>query len=276
MPELPEVEVILQHLKPHVIGGTIESFMIHRSDIVRRGQQIIPWLSGSKITDLYRRGKCIIFSCTKLGMTQSILSELGMTGLWFFQSNFASSPQHVHAQMTLSNAHVGELHYWNPRRFGRLWLFEPSELEMFMQRRFGPEALDIGEGQFIQLLQACRGQLKPFFLDQHRLAGLGNIYANEILFRARIHPHAQCHQLRTQSCRRLYHTMRDVLQEALAKGGSSVRDFLAPNGYPGNFQKCHQVYQKEGFPCPHGCPTVIKRIQSDRSSFLCPKCQKKR
>ena len=276
MPELPEVEVILQQLKAHSLGGTIESFTIHRSDIVRTGQEIIPWLSRSKITDLYRKGKCIIFICTKSGTSRAILSELGMTGLWFFQSTLASSRQHLHAHLTLSGAQATELHYWNPRRFGRLWFFELSELEAFVQRRFGPEALDIREHQFIQLLQTCRGRLKPFFLNQHRLAGLGNIYANEVLFRARIHPHAACYQLRTQSCRRLYHTMQEVLQEAMAAGGSSIRDFLAPNGSPGRFQEFHQVYHKEGLPCPHGCPSLIKRIQSERSSFYCATCQKKR
>jgi formamidopyrimidine-DNA glycosylase len=199
-----------------------------------------------------------------------------MTGLWFFKANLASSPQHIHCHITLSGRKVRQLHYWNPRRFGRLWLFKPSGLEAFIQRRFGPDALTIEEAPFCQLIQTTRGQLKPLLLNQHRLAGIGNIYANEILFRANIHPYAQGHQLRLASCQRLHQTMQEVLREAIAAGGSSIRDFRAPDGSQGHFQEAHQVYQKDGMPCPHGCSTLIQRIQKERSSFFCPSCQKKR
>jgi formamidopyrimidine-DNA glycosylase len=118
--------------------------------------------------------------------------------------------------------------------------------------------------------------MKPLLLNQHRLAGIGNIYANEILFRANIHPYAQGHQLRLISRQRLHQTMQEILREAIAAGGSSIRDFRAPDGSQGHFQEAHQVYQKDGLPCPHGCSTLIKRLQKERSSFFCPSCQKKR
>lgn len=276
MPELPEVEVILKHLKGHVLGGTIETFIIQRSDIVRTGHDLIPWFQGSRITNIIRKGKCVIFTCQRSKDTRYFLSELGMTGLWFFHPTLASSPQHLHCHIGLSDARVAELHYWNPRRFGRLWLFALPELEAFMQRRFGSEALDIGEQPFIQLIQGCRGRIKPFFLNQHRLAGIGNIYANEILFRAGIHPQARGYRLGTSSCQRLYQTMHTVLREAIAAGGSSIRDFRAPDGSLGHFQEAHQVYQKAGLPCSHGCSTPIKRMQGERSSFYCSACQKRR
>lgn len=276
MPELPEVEVILSHLKDHVLGGTIETFIIHRSDIVRTGHELIPWFQGSTITTITRKGKCVIFTCHRSTEARYLVSELGMTGLWFFHQTLASSPQHLHCQIGLSRSQAAELYYWNPRRFGRLWLFALPELEAFLQRRFGSDALDIEEQSFIRLIQSCRGRLKPFFLDQHRLAGIGNIYANEILYRAGIHPQAQGYRLGTSSCRRLYHTMHVVLREAIAAGGSSIRDFRAPDGSQGRFQEAHQVYQKAGLPCSHGCPTLIKRLQSERSSFYCSGCQKRR
>ncbi len=276
MPELPEVEVVVQHLKSHILGARIGTFSIHRSDIVRTGQDLIPWFHHAKITHVHRIGKCVIMTCQRSQETRYLLSELGMTGLWFFKANLASSPQHIHCQMTLSGTNIRELHYWNPRRFGRLWLFDSSGLDAFRQRRFGPDALSITEAPFRQLLQKTRGRLKPLFLDQHRLAGIGNIYANEMLFRANIHPYAKGHQLRQTSCQRLHHTMQEVLREAIAAGGSSIRDFRAPDGSQGHFQDAHQVYQKDGMPCPHGCPTLIKRIQGERSSFYCPTCQKRR
>ena len=276
MPELPEVEVILNHLNDHVLGGTINTFTIHRSDIVRKGHDLIPWFQRSTITHIARKGKCVIFTCRRSDDVRYLLSELGMTGLWFFHSSLAASPQHLHCHIGLSGAQAAELHYWNPRRFGRLWLFALPELESFMQWRFGSDALDIEEKPFIHLIQTCRGRLKPFLLDQHRLAGIGNIYANEILFRAGVHPQAHGYHLSAPVCQRLYHTMQSVLREAIAAGGSSIRDFRAPDGTQGRYQNLHQVYQKAGLPCSHGCRSLIKRLQSERSSFYCSACQKRR
>lgn len=276
MPELPEVEIVVQHLKAHILGATITTLAIHRSDIVRTGHGLIPWLHQATVTQVHRIGKCVVMTCQRSQETRYLLSELGMTGLWFFKANFATSPQHIHCQMTLSGRKTRELHYWNPRRFGRLWLFELSGLETFMQRRFGPDALTITQDAFCQLIQTTRGHLKPLLLNQHRLAGVGNIYANEILFRANVHPDAKGHHLRRTSCLRLHQTMQAVLQEGIAAGGSSIRDFRAPNGAQGRFQEAHQVYQKDGMPCPNGCLTLIKRLQKERSSFFCPSCQKRR
>jgi formamidopyrimidine-DNA glycosylase len=276
MPELPEVQVILNHLNRHVLGGTIETLTLHRSDIVRTGHDHLPWFQRSTITNITRKGKCVIFTCHRANETRYLLSEQGMTGLWFFNPALASTPQHIHCRIEISGALASELHYWNPRRFGRLWLFAPTELEAFMQRRFGVDAMEIDARTFIKLIQSCRGRLKPFLLDQHRLAGIGNIYANEILFRANVHPQARGYRLGVTTCQRLYETMHTVLQEAIGAGGSSIRDFRAPDGSQGHFQKTHQVYQKAGLPCSHGCPTLITRMQSERSSFYCSTCQKRR
>ncbi len=276
MPELPEVEVVVQQLQKRILKSTIENITIHRSDIIRTGHELLPWFHQAKLTQVQRIGKCVVMTCQRSHETRFLLSELGMTGLWFFKEKLASSPQHIHCQITLSGTNAKELHYWNPRRFGRLWLFKPSELEAFKQRRFGLDALTITQEAFCQRVQNTRGQLKAFLLNQHHLAGIGNIYANELLFRAKIHPDAKGHQLRRTSCQRLHHTMQEVLQEAINAKGSSIRDFRAPDGSQGHFQEVHQVYQKDGMACPHGCSTSIQRLQKERSSFFCPSCQKKR
>ncbi len=276
MPELPEVEVVVKLLASHILGARIGTITIHRADIVRTGHDLIPWFHHAHITHVHRIGKCVVMTCQRSQETRYLFSELGMTGLWFFHANLATSPQHIHCHITLSGTTAKELHYWNPRRFGRLWLFDQSGLDAFMQRRFGPDALTITQEAFCTLVHSTRGELKSFLLNQHRLAGIGNIYANEILFRAKIHPSAKGHQLHQASCLRLYHTMQAVLGEAIKAGGSSIRDFRTPDGAFGHFQDAHQVYQQANKPCSHGCGTLITRLQKERSSFFCPSCQKKR
>ncbi len=276
MPELPEVEVVVQQLNTHILGATIKTLAIHRPDIVRSGHKLLPWFQQARVVHIQRIGKCIVIACQRSEETRYLLSELGMTGLWFFKAVLATSPQHIHCTITLSGSKTKELHYWNPRRFGRLWFFELSGLEAFKKRRFGPDALTMTQEAFCHRVQSSRGQLKALLLNQHRLAGIGNIYANEILFRAHIHPDAKGNQLRQVSCQRLYATMQEVLCEGIKAGGSSIRDFRAPDGSHGHFQEAHQAYQKDGRPCPHGCPSQIKRLRRERSSFYCPFCQKKR
>jgi len=276
MPELPEVEIIRRSLQKQTLGATIVAMHIHRDDIVRVGRLTADWYINTTILRLTRRGKCVIFTCQGPNETRHIVSELGMTGLWFFDRNLAASPQHVHMDLTLSGATAHHLYYWNPRRFGRIWLLNDQDLETFSNRRFGPEALDLDEAAFIALIKSCRGRLKPFLLDQHRMAGIGNIYANEILFRSGIHPDAHGHRLSSRTCQRLFQATRQVLEDGIAAGGSSIRDFRAPDGSQGHYQEAHQVYQKEGQPCPRGCKSIIKRLAGDRSSFFCPSCQKKR
>ncbi|MGD9850470.1 MAG: bifunctional DNA-formamidopyrimidine glycosylase/DNA-(apurinic or apyrimidinic site) lyase [Nitrospirales bacterium] len=276
MPELPEVEIIRRSLQSRVRGGTIVALHINRADIVRAGLPTVPWYTDTTIIDVTRRGKCVIVTCQGRNETRHIVSELGMTGLWFFDQSLVASPQHLHVHLTLSGASVHDLYYWNPRRFGRIWLLNDQELETFTRRRFGPEALDLDKSTFISLIKGCRGRLKPFLLNQHHIAGIGNIYANEILFRAGVHPHAHGNRLGLTTCHRLFQAMGQTFQAAIAAGGSSIRDFRAPDGSRGHFQEAHLVYQKEHHPCPRGCKTSIKRIAGDRSSFYCPSCQKKR
>jgi len=275
MPELPEVEVILNQLRARILGSTVKEFHVRRSDIIRIGFSSHQWYIGTRITDLVRKGKSLIFTCTKNQEVRYILAELGMTGLFLFHSASTGYDKHIHLTFTLGQSNESILHYWNPRRFGRVYLLDDEQLAQFTQRRFGIDSFAVTKDTLYTHVHSTRGRMKAFLLNQHKLAGLGNIYANEILYDARIHPHAQGYRLSRASIARLLGSMQTILQRAITCGGSSIRDFRAPDGSRGQYQNYHAIYQKTGHPCPRGCSTTIKRLTSERSSFYCPSCQKR-
>jgi formamidopyrimidine-DNA glycosylase len=199
-----------------------------------------------------------------------------MTGLLLFRATETKHPQHVHVRMSFTEGRESELRYWNPRRFGRLSLLDRAGLDRYRTRRFGIDPLTAPCEEFVLLMQARRGRLKPLLMHQQVIAGIGNIYANEILFRARLHPNREVNRLRSATIIKLYDTMQTVLREAIACGGSSVKDFFAPDGTEGRYKQHHLVYGKEGQPCPNLCGRIIRRLQSERSSFYCPACQSNR
>ena len=276
MPELPEVEVILHQLRDRVVGGLIRDIHLGRQDIVRTGLASLPWYVGAHLDEITRKGKSLIFHCAKATEVRYLVAELGMTGLFLFESSVHDTDKHLHIKLTLENSQEPLLYYRNPRRFGRVYLLDRGQLGQFSQRRFGTDPLIMTEKEFSALLGKSQGRVKAFLLDQHKMAGIGNIYANEILHRAAVHPHARGIRLSKSTLRRLYATTQTVLKEAITWGGSTIRDFRAPDGSAGQFQKCHVVYQKAGFPCPRGCPTRIRRSVTNRSSFYCPSCQIRR
>jgi len=199
-----------------------------------------------------------------------------MTGLLLFRATQTKYPQHVHVRMSFTGGHESELRYWNPRRFGRISLLDRAGLARYRARRFGIDPLTVPRDEFVRLIQIRRGRLKPLLMHQQVIAGIGNIYANEILFRARLHPNREVHRLRRATIMTLYDTMQTVLHEAISCGGSSVKDFYAPDGTEGHYKRQHLVYGKEGHTCPNRCGRTIRRLQSERSSFYCPTCQSNR
>ena len=196
-----------------------------------------------------------------------------MTGLLLFPSAQTKHPQHIHVRMTFAGGKETELRYWNPRRFGRLLLLDQMGLDRYRARRFGCDPTSVGWDDFRLIIQQRRGRLKSLLMHQQVVAGIGNIYANEILFRIGLHPNAIASRLSLPKIERLYRVTREVLQEAIACGGSSVKDFFAPDGTEGHFKERHLVYGKEGRPCPNRCGQIIHRLQGERSSFFCPTCQ---
>ena len=273
MPELPEVEVVVHQLRLHILGATVRKIWIGREDIIRQGLSTLGWYQGVTLTDIQRCGKCIVMTCLRGTQPRYLVAELGMTGLLVFHKQAIPDEKHTHMVLSLDGGRVPELRYWNARRFGRLYFLDQPGLDTFLRRRFGLDPFSASENQFVSLVKSCRGRMKALLLNQQKLAGIGNIYANEILYRARIHPHAQGARLSKARIQELYGAMREVLKEAIRYGGSTIRDFRAPDGTPGRFQERHQVYQKAGLPCPRGCKTLLRRLVTERSSFYCPTCQ---
>ncbi|OQW62696.1 MAG: hypothetical protein A4S17_01530 [Proteobacteria bacterium HN_bin10] len=276
MPELPEAEVVARQIRDRLLGATLTDLRIGRTDIVREGYRTRGWYSGTRLQAVARYGKSVALRFTKNKEVRYIVAELGMTGLLLFPSAQTRHPQHVHVRLTFFGGREQELRYWNPRRFGRMSLLDQAGLERYLDRRFGHDPLTVSTETFHQIIRGRRGRLKPLLMHQQTIAGIGNIYANEILFRVGIHPNAIASVLRPKTVEQLYEVTREVLHEAIACGGSSVRDFFAPDGTEGHFKLHHLVYGKEGEPCPNRCGQVIRRLSGERSSFYCPVCQVKR
>ncbi len=277
MPELPEAEVVARQLRERVRGAVIKECWVGREDIIRRGIDTLPWFRGARITGAQRYGKSVAIACEREGETRYLVAELGMTGLLLFGPLAPRYQKHTHCVLTLDGGQASDLRYWNPRRFGRLYLLDRPGLEQFVAKRFGCDPLSVSWEDFRVLVLGRRGRLKPLLMHQQVIAGIGNIYANEILFRARLHPARQITRVKEPALRRLYRVMRQVLARAITDGGSSVRDFFAPDGSEGRYKRRHLVYGKAGRRCPSGCGGVIRRLlgSDQRSSFYCPVCQKK-
>ncbi|MBN1222637.1 MAG: bifunctional DNA-formamidopyrimidine glycosylase/DNA-(apurinic or apyrimidinic site) lyase [Candidatus Aminicenantes bacterium] len=272
MPELPEVEVISQSLKFRLSGLTIASFrivyppLLRNTDIIQLGK-----IRGAKVLNVRRRGKYVLID-TDGGI--SLLFHLKMTGRFVFSLPHQSWDKHTHFGLSfLENEH--ELRFRDVRKFGVVSCVEfhgrsdPPELA-----ELGPEPLDIEQDEFVRLFNGRNARTKSLLLNQKFLAGIGNIYADEMLFRAGIHPMLSVSRLSCDDLRCLWTSMRQVLQEALECKGSSIRDFLDTDGREGDFQRFHRVYGREGLPCPT-CRQLIKRVRiTGRSSHYCPSCQK--
>ena len=263
MPELPEVETIRRALEPRLLGRRLLEAQFFAWRVARRrGGRIAAQLRGQIVRALRRYGKHLVVEFES-GLLLAI--HLGMTGslLW----NGERGP-HTRALFIFDN---GRLLFDDPRQFGRIELAAtlPERIA-----RLGPEAPEISKAEFVERLQHRRGALKPLLLNQTFLRGLGNIYTDEALFRAGIHPRAIAARLSPQRAARLHRAIREVLQAAIASGGTSVSDYVDAEGHPGRFQLQLKVYGRTGEPCPR-CSTAIRRtVIAQRGTHFCPKCQR--
>lgn len=283
MPELPEVETVLRGISPILEGNQIDYAEVNRPDLRRPfPNNLAKRLKNRKINFLHRRSKYILID---LSGGETLIMHLGMSGRIMisqkvagtFHHNTNHSQKHDHFVLHLKDNH--QLTFNDPRRFGVIDLLRTENLELSgMLSQIGPEPLSnsFNEAYFVSTLRLKKTNIKSALLDQRVVAGLGNIYVCEALFRAGISPKRQALRISHKKLSSLVPIIKEILLEAISSGGSSLRDFRNASGDLGYFQHSFDVYGREDQDCYNTeCDSKIKRItQAGRSSFYCSNCQR--
>jgi formamidopyrimidine-DNA glycosylase len=271
MPELPEVETTRRGLAPHLIGATVADVVIRHPQLRWPVPTDLPrLLRGQTIRTLHRRAKYLL-----LGFEHgTLILHLGMSGSLRILPVCTPPEKHDHFDLVLTDGQLMRLR--DPRRFGAVLWHEGDISDHPLLAALGPEPLEenFDAAHLYRATRKKTAAIKLVIMDNHVVVGVGNIYANEALFRAGIKPQLAAGKLSRERCTRLAEEIRATLQEAIAKGGSTLRDFVNSDGKPGYFQQHYWVYSRTGEPCRR-CGTPIRQIkQGQRSSFYCPACQR--
>jgi len=281
MPELPEVETVARGLQRTIVGKRILSVTLGKTDFIDDPAALEQHLPGRKIEAVERYGKYMLLRLSPSTVpsrapengdaaSASLLVHLGMTGM--LAPSPADQPclKHTHVCMRLDDGR--ELRYTDPRRFGRM-AYLPEDSLASELTPFGADPLEVTPEEFDRRIRFRHARIKALFLDQSVLRGVGNIYADESLWRAKIHPARLGTELTKSQVRKLHKALQHVLQKAIVAGGSSISDFLDAEGRPGEYQRHHRAYGREGKPC-YRCGAAIRRaIVAGRSSYFCARCQ---
>jgi formamidopyrimidine-DNA glycosylase len=281
MPELPEVETVVRGLRQSILGRTILSVRLGETDFIDDPVALELRLPGRRINAIERFGKFMLLrlsgtaSADPVGRNgdaepASLLVHLGMTGQ--LAPSAAAQPygKHTHVYLTLDDGR--EVRYTDPRRFGRMAYLTEALLAEELTA-FGVDPLEVSSAEFATRIRSRHARIKSLLLDQSVLRGIGNIYADESLWRAQIHPARLGIHLSAKEAETLRKALQDILKRAIVMRGSSISDFLDADGEPGEYQRHHRAYGREGKRC-YRCRTVIRRIiVAGRSSYFCPKCQ---
>jgi len=270
MPELPEVETVVRGLRPALLGQRLTSVWSSGLPLRMRRKLDLRTLRaisvGGKVRGLRRKGKAILVDLDRGGL----LVHLGMTGRLRLHSAGDSREKHTHVVWSMPGKR--ELRFVDPRRFG--WVQAAANVDELPEvRRLGPDPLaELKVGQLAEELARSRAPIKAFLLDQHRIAGLGNIYVCEALFRARIHPAAEAADLRGQAAP-LLQAIQATLEMAIANCGTTFRDFVDSSGQAGRNAEALLVYGRAGEICGACRHPVARQVDAGRSTFFCPRCQ---
>ena len=273
MPELPEVETIRRQLAPQLEGRTIAAIEILDARWTRPSPPglVEEALRGALVRQVGRAGKYLIW---ELSGSQYLLMHLRMTGTLLF--NPMADPPHTRVRLELDDG--GRLAYVDPRRFGTGHLLAGAGArDAYLAARLGVEPLtaDFTAGHLRGLARGRRAPVKAFVLDQRRIAGVGNIYADEALFRAGIHPLRPAGRLSLGDWERVRVGIEDALREGIDARGASIDDFRHLDGARGSFQDRFLVHRRAGQPCPRGGTTVRKIVVGGRGTYVCERCQRK-
>ena len=272
VPELPEVETVVRGLRAVLPGRRILSVRLGKTDFIDDPAILERDLPGARIRQVRRHGKFLVLELEGANGAGrlSLLVHLGMTGQLVVYPAEAPARPHTHVFFALDDGR--ELRYTDIRRFGRIALV-PNAGQKNILGELGLDPLEATESEFAAALHARKAHIKALLLDQTVLRGMGNIYTDESLWRARIHPRRLGANLTPKELRHLYRAVQDVLNEAIRSRGSSISDYVDSAGEQGEFQLKHRVYDREDKKC-FRCRTPIRRIiVAGRSSYFCPRCQ---
>jgi len=273
MPELPEVETVRTRIAPVLEGRRFERVEIHDPRLVRPYEpaEVAAELTGERVDAVERRGKYVI---VRFESGRALLIHLRMTGsLGHHAGGAVDDDPHRRAVVRLDNG--SDVTYRDVRRFGTWLLLEPGELAPYLASKVGDEPLDVlfTSARLGERLHERRAPIKAALLDQRTLAGLGNIYVDEALWRARIHPLRPAGNLDRNELRRLHRAIRAALEHGIARQGSTLRDYRLPDGGTGTMQKEFKVYGRGGEPCDRCGTPIAKTRAGGRGTWFCPECQ---
>ncbi len=275
MPELPEVETVVRGLRAAVLGRRITGVRFGKTDFIEDPAALEATLPGCRIAGIERYGKFIsirIEAGDDSARRSYLAIHLGMTGQIVARRPSDPIPPHTHVFLALDDGR--ELRYTDIRRFGSMRLVA-GPLEGAFPKRLGQDPLAVSGAEFGALLRDRRAMIKALLLDQHALRGMGNIYVDESLWRARIHPQRHASALSAEQVKQLFRSIQQILRAAIKHRGSSISDYLDAEGLPGSYQRRHRVYQREGKPCARCGAKICRGIVAGRSSYFCPRCQPK-
>ena len=268
MPELPEVQTVVNTLAPAVTGQRILGVLLGRRDILTPEDFALEsHLIGRQIHAVERRAKRIIFT---LDNSNRFYIHLGMSGRLGLSAISDELKPHTHLRIQLGRPAGWEIRFTDPRRFGGIWWLGQAEPE---SDAIGPEPLEIRPAQLAKRLSATTRAIKNALLDQRLIAGLGNIYVDESLFEAGIHPETPADELTTAQVARLTKSIKLTLKRALRHRGSTLRDYRDAAGNPGDFQNLHRVYGREAKPCKQCKKPILRIVMGGRSTHFCAYCQ---
>lgn len=274
MPELPEVETVKRSLEKKIVGCKFSGLKVFMPKIVKAGEadEVANAIAGQKIVRMGRRGKYLL---VYLENNLVLVIHLRMTGQLVCTSPEQELARHTHVVFNLDNG--SELRFVDQRQFGRIYLLQANALDVLSGlKNMGLEPFDpeFTKEYFKKQLRNRRTKIKPLLLEQSFVAGIGNIYADEALHRALIHPERPAYSLHTREASRLYQAIKEVLEEGIANRGTSIKDYVDGEGQAGENQYQLRVYGRENQPCGK-CKKTIRRIKvGGRSSYFCAKCQK--
>lgn len=274
MPELPEVETVARGLQAVLPGRRILEVRLGKTDFIDDPAELEKYLPGSRIAGVRRYGKFILIDLECAGGAASPVSlyiHLGMTGRIVTCRPDEKIAPHTHVFFTLDDGR--EMRYTDARRFGRMRILRQENRESVLGP-LGLDPLEAGAAQFAARISSRAARIKALLLDQRVFRGIGNIYTDESLWRARIHPARVGAKLKKPELASLYRAVQSILREAIRLGGSSISDYVNAEGQAGEFQIRHRVYQREGKKCSRCGHTIRRMIVAGRSSYFCPRCQR--